>query len=86
MERIARAVNVTKPALYREFDDKPTLLLKAVARYAETYDAPMLKAFLEEQDIRKAVRVFCESTVLTATSNPRVGCLMASAALGHLNG
>ena len=83
VERIARAVNITKPALYREFGDKATLLFKAVTRYAETYGAPMLKAFLEEPDIRKAVSGFCESTVLTATSDPRVGCLMASAALGQ---
>ena len=33
VDRIARAVNVTKPALYRAFGDKPTLLLKAVERY-----------------------------------------------------
>ena len=29
-----RERNVTKPALYRAFGDKPTLLLKAVERYA----------------------------------------------------
>ena len=40
VDRIARAVNVTKPALYRAFGDKPTLLLKAVERYALTYVAP----------------------------------------------
>ena len=34
VDRIAHAVNVTKPALYRAFGDKPTLLLKAVERYA----------------------------------------------------
>jgi AcrR family transcriptional regulator len=39
VERIARAVNVTKPALYRAFGDKPTLLLKAVERYAMMYMA-----------------------------------------------
>ena len=33
VDRIARAVNVTKPALYRAFGDKSTLLLKAVERY-----------------------------------------------------
>ena len=34
VDRIARAVNVTKPALYRAFGDKSTLLLRAVERYA----------------------------------------------------
>jgi AcrR family transcriptional regulator len=83
VDRIARAVNVTKPALYRAFGDKPTLLLKAVERYAQSYGAPMIQAFLAEPDIRKAVTGFCEATVKTATNQPRIGCLMASAALGQ---
>jgi AcrR family transcriptional regulator len=58
VERIARAVNVTKPALYRAFGDKPTLLLKAVERYAITYLAPIMAAFQAEPDIHKAVTVF----------------------------
>src|SRR5271155_5577034 len=65
VDRIARAVNVTKPCLYREFGDKPTLLLKAVKRYAETCGAPMIKAFLAETDIHRAVTAFCETTVRT---------------------
>jgi AcrR family transcriptional regulator len=83
VDRIARAVNVTKPALYRAFGDKPTLLLKAVERYAQSYGAPMIQAFLAEPDIHKAVRGFCEATVKTATNEQRIGCLMASAALGQ---
>ncbi len=42
VERIARAVNVTKPALYRAFGNKPSLLLKAVERYAITYGAAIM--------------------------------------------
>src|SRR6202040_3345967 len=53
VERIARAVNVTKPALYRAFGDKSTLLLKAVERYAITSRAPILAAFQAEPDINK---------------------------------
>jgi AcrR family transcriptional regulator len=83
VNRIARAVNVTKPCIYREFGDKSTLLLRAVERYAETYGAPMVKAFQAEPDIRKAVTAFCETTVATATRNRRTGCLMAAAALGQ---
>src|SRR5258708_26549166 len=44
VEPIAQAVNVTKPALYRAFGDKSTLLLKAVERYAITYRAPIIAA------------------------------------------
>ena len=83
VDRIARAVNVTKPALYRAFGDKSTLLLKAVERYAITYGAPRMAAFQAEPDIQKAVTAFCEATVNTATGNARCGCMMAAAALGQ---
>ncbi|SEC12122.1 TetR/AcrR family transcriptional regulator [Terriglobus roseus] len=83
VERIARAVHVTKPALYRAFGDKPTLLLKAVERYATTYGAPMIAAFQAEPDIHKAVTAFCVATVDTATGEARGGCMMAAAALGQ---
>jgi AcrR family transcriptional regulator len=83
VDRIARAVNVTKPALYRAFGDKPTLLLRAVERYALTYGAPLLAAFQAEPDIRKAVTDFCEAAVNTATGKARGGCMMAAAALGQ---
>lgn len=83
VERIARAVNVTKPALYRAFGDKSTLLLKAVDRYAMTYLAPRMAAFQAEQDIHKAVTVFCEATVNAASDRAHGGCMMAAAALGQ---
>lgn len=83
VEQIARAVHVTKPALYREFGDKSTLLLKAVQRYAQSYGAPMVQAFLEEPDIEKAVTAFCKATVDNATGDHRTGCMMAAAALGQ---
>ena len=83
VDRIARAVNVTKPALYRAFGDKSTLLLKAVERYAMTYGAPRMAAFQAEPDIHKAVTAFCEATVNTASDEARGGCMMAAAALGQ---
>jgi AcrR family transcriptional regulator len=82
VDRIARAVNVTKPALYRAFGDKSTLLLRAVERYA-TYGAPRMAAFQAEPDIHKAVTAFCEATVNTATGDACGGCMMAAAALGQ---
>ena len=83
VERIARAVHVTKPALYRAFGDKSNLLVKAVERYAVTYGAPMIAAFQAEPDIHKAVTAFCKATVNTATGEARGGCMMAAAALGQ---
>ena len=82
VDQIARTVNVTKPALYREFGDKSTLLLRAVERYA-TYGAPRMAAFQAEPDINKAVTAFCEATVNTATGDACGGCMMAAAALGE---
>lgn len=83
VDRIARAVNVTKPALYRAFGDKPTLMLKAVERYAMTYVNPRMEAFLAEPDIHKAVTAFCEATVNAAADSARGGCMMAAAAMGQ---
>jgi AcrR family transcriptional regulator len=72
-----------KPALYRAFGDKSTLLLKAVERYAVTYGAPRIAAFQDEMDIYKAVTAFCEATVNAATGEARDGCMMAAAAMGE---
>ena len=83
VDRIAHAVNVTKPALYRAFGDKPTLLLRAVERYAMTYIADRMAAFQAEPDIRKAVTAFCEATVNAAANEARGGCMLAAAALGQ---
>lgn len=83
VERIAKAVNVTKPAIYRAFGDKSTLLLKAVERYATRYLAPIMSAFEAEPDIDKAVTAFCEAIVENATGDVRGGCMMAAAALGQ---
>jgi AcrR family transcriptional regulator len=83
VDRIARAVKVTKPALYRAFGDKSTLLLKAVERYALTYGGPIMAAFQAEPDIHKALTAFCESTVNLASGEARGGCMMVAAALGR---
>ncbi len=83
VDSIARAVNVTKPALYRAFGDKPTLLLKAVERYLLTYVVPKMAAFQVEPDIHKAVTAFCEATVIAASEEARGGCMMAAAATGE---
>src|ERR1700751_1022369 len=83
VDRIARAVNVTKPALYRAFGDKSTLLLKAVERYGLTYLAPRMGAFQAEPDIHKAVTAFCAATFNIPSDEPGGGCMMAAATLGH---
>jgi AcrR family transcriptional regulator len=83
VDRIAQAVNVTKPALYRAFGDKSTLLLRAVERYALTYVAVRMAAFQAEPDIYKAVNAFCKATVHAASNVARGGCMMAAAALAH---
>ena len=83
VDRIARAVGVTKPALYRAIGDKPTLLLRAVDRYSQTYVAPRIAAFQAEPDIYKAVTDLCEVTVNAVWEEDRVGCMLAAAAQGQ---
>jgi AcrR family transcriptional regulator len=83
VDRIAAAVNVTKPALYRAFGDKSTLLLKAVERYAATYGGPIMAEFKAEPDIHKALTAILEATVNLASGETRGGCMMVAAALGQ---
>jgi AcrR family transcriptional regulator len=83
VDRIARAVNVTKSALYRAFGDKSTLLFRAVERYALTYVAPRMAAFRAEPDIHKALTALCDATVNAASDQAHGGCMMAAAALGQ---
>ena len=83
VDRIARAVNVTKPALYRAFGDKSALLFKAVERYALTYVAARMAAFQAEPDIHKALTALCDATVNAASDEAHAGCMMAAAAMGQ---
>ena len=83
VDRIARAVNVTKPALYHAFGDKSTLLLKAVERYALTYVAPRMAAFRAEPNMHKALTALCDATVNAASDQAHGGCMMVAAALGQ---
>ena len=82
MERIARAVGVTKPSLYHVFGDKAALFLKALHRYSQTHAASALAAFEAEPDITHAVRAFCETAVANLTIDGRAGCLLACTAAG----
>ena len=84
VERIASAVGVTKPSLYRLFGDKSSLFLHALKRYGETVGASPLAAFSAEPDIACAVRMLLEETVKAATMNGRAsGCLMACVAVAE---
>ncbi len=82
VDRIARAVGVTKPSLYRLFGDKPSLFLRALQRYGETVGAVPLAAFQAESNIADAVRALFEASITTGTPErgPK-GCLMACVAI-----
>ena len=82
VDRIARAVGVTKPSLYRLFGDKSSLFLHALQRYGETVGAGPLAAFSERSDIADAVRALFEASVKAGTKEhgPK-GCLMACVAV-----
>ena len=82
VDRIARAVGVTKPSLYRLFGDKSSLFLRALQRYGETVGAAPLAAFNAQPDIADAVRALLEASVKAGTreGGPK-GCLMACVAV-----
>ena len=82
VDRIARAVGVTKPSLYRLFGDKSSLFLHALQRYGETVGAAPLAAFSEQPNIVDAVRALLEASVKAGTmeGGPK-GCLMACVAV-----
>ncbi len=67
VERIARAVGVTKPSLYRLFGDKSSLFLHVLRRYGASRGTEALAAFAAEPDIAKAVAAFLESTIRAST-------------------
>lgn len=85
--RIARAVGVTKPSLYRLFGDKSALFLQALRRYGQTVGAAPLAAFDAQSAIGDAVGALLEASVRAATTagGPR-GCLMACVAAAHAEG
>ena len=64
VDRIARAVDVTKPALYRAFGDKASLLIKAVQRYTEVYGAPICKRFWQNRTSTSCPRLLRNDGVL----------------------
>ena len=84
VERIARAVGVTKPSLYRLFGDKSSLFLHALRRYGSIHGTKALAAFAAEPDVAKAVAAFLELTVRASTQEGRpLGCLLACIAVGE---
>ena len=84
VERIARAVGVTKPSLYRLFGDKSSLFLYALQRYGALHGTKALAAFAAEPDVAKAVAAFLELTVRASTQKGRpLGCLLACIAMGE---
>ena len=82
VDRIARAVGVTKPSLYRVFGDKASLFLHALRRYGETIGAAPLAAFHAEQDVADAVGALLRASVQAGTMDDRPkGCLIACVAM-----
>lgn len=81
VERIASAVGVTKPSLYRLFGDKSQLFLRALQRYSETIGVKPYAAFAAEPNIGLAVYALFETAIRAATEEGRPsGCLMACVA------
>ena len=84
VERIAKAVGVTKPSLYRVFGDKPSLFLHALKRYGQTIGAEALIAFHSKPEIKEAVQALLEASVNAGTVErlPK-GCFIACVAIAE---
>jgi AcrR family transcriptional regulator len=81
VQRIARAVGVTKPSLYRLFGDKSQLFLRAMKRYSETVGIKPYAAFAAEPELRKAMQALFVTAIRNATAEGRPsGCLVACVA------
>ena len=84
VERIARAVGMTKPSLYRAFGDKSSLFLRALQRYGQTVGAAPIAAFNAQPVVADAVQALLEASVNAGTSDEHPkGCLMACVATAH---
>ena len=82
VDRIARAVGVTKPSLYRLFGDKSSLFLHALGRYGDTIGAAPLAAFAAQPSVADAIKALLEASVKAGTmENGPKGCLMACVAI-----
>jgi len=81
IEDLTSQMGINPASLYGAFGKKHDLFLQALDQYAETIGGLPTKAFLKEQDIRRAVESLFDTTIhcATAAKRPR-GCLLISVA------
>ncbi len=81
LEDLTTSMGINRPSLYGAFGNKHDLFMKSIDRYAETIGREPLDAFLAEQDIRRAVDAYFQTTIRCVTSPDRPrGCLIMNVA------
>lgn len=81
LDDLVGAMAISRPSLYAAFENKHSLFLDALDRYAETFGAEQIKPFIEESDPSNAVLGYLTgiARMTTPPSGP-CGCLIANVA------
>ena len=81
LDDLVDATGVSRPGLYRTFDDKKGLFLAAIDAYEEAVTAEAISAFEDEADIFSAVELFLSVSADNNTGpDTPSGCLLACCA------
>jgi len=81
IDDLTQQMGIKPPSLYAAFGNKHDLFMQSLDRYAETIGHTPTNAFLDETDLRRAIKALFDKTIQCATMprKPR-GCLLVSVA------
>lgn len=81
IDDLTQQMGIKPPSLYAAFGNKHDLFMQSLDRYAETIGHTPTNAFLDETDLRRAIKALFDKTIQCATMSqkPR-GCLLVSVA------
>ncbi|MEP4378368.1 MAG: TetR/AcrR family transcriptional regulator [Alphaproteobacteria bacterium] len=81
IDDLTQRMGIKPPSLYAAFGNKHDLFMQSLDRYAETIGHTPTNAFLDETDLRRAIKALFDKTIQCATMprKPR-GCLLVSVA------
>lgn len=81
VDDLTQQMGIKPPSLYAAFGNKHGLFMQSLDRYAETIGHLPTNAFLDEPDLRRAIKALFDKTIQCATmpQKPR-GCLLVSVA------
>ncbi len=81
LDDLTAAMGINRPSLYATYGCKKQLFEQALERYGSTVGGAAMRAFQEEPDIGRAVRVFLTEAALRQTRDGAAkGCFIANCA------